>query len=126
MGYEIPGFKLGTLVAASDLSNDKYRFVTVNTGGKIARLNTAGGRADGVLQSPAVADRAAEVMVSGVTKLIAGAAIASTGPVTSDNQGRVIPASTAGHSINGIALETAAAAGEVIAVLLGYKGVVPA
>jgi hypothetical protein len=121
MGYEIPGFKLGTLVAASDLSADKYRFVVV-TAGKIARLNSAGGRADGVLQTPAIQDRAAEVMVSGVTKMIAGAAIAATGPVTSDVQGRVIPAAT-GNAINGIALETAAAAGEVIAVLLGYKGV---
>lgn len=125
MGYEIPGFKLGTLRAATDLTGDRYRFVVINATGQIARLNTAGGRADGVLQGPHPANEAAEVTVSGVTKMIAGAAIANTGPVTSDSQGRAVTAVT-GNTINGIALETAAAAGEVIAVLLGYKGVVPA
>jgi hypothetical protein len=121
MGFEIPGFKLGTQRAATDLSADRYRFVVLNTTGKIARLNTAGGKALGVLQSPAKADEAAEVTVSGVTKMVAGAAIANTGPVTSDAQGRVITAAS-GNAINGIALETASAAGDVIAVLLGYGG----
>lgn len=121
MAFEIPGQKLGTQRAASDLSNDRYRFVVLNGTGQIARLNTAGGKALGVLQSPAVADEAAEVMIGGVTKMVAGAAIATTGPVTSDAQGRVITAAT-GNTINGTALETAAAAGEIIAVLLGYGG----
>ena len=125
MGFEIPGFKLGTQVANADLDN-RYRFVTINTSAKVAQVGTAGARADGVLQTPAKSGLAAEVMVTGVTKLVAGAAIANTGPITSDNQGRAITATTAGHHINGIALETAAAAGEVIAVLLFYKGVVPA
>jgi hypothetical protein len=125
MAFEIPGFKLGTQVANADLA-DRYRFVTINSSGKIAQVGTAGAKAAGVLQSPALADKAAEVMVSGVSKVEAGAAIAAQGNVTSDATGRAIAASTATHSINGVALETAAAAGEVIAVLIGYGGVVPA
>jgi len=122
MGFEIPGFKLGTQVANADL-DDRYRFVVQNTSGKIAQVGTTGAKALGVLQSPAIAGEAAEVMVSGVSKVVAGAAIANTGPITSDSQGRAITAA-ATHTVNGIALETAAAAGEVIAVLLGYGGVV--
>jgi len=122
MGFEIPGYKLGTQVANADL-DDRYRFVVQNTSGKIAQVGTAGAKALGVLQSPAAAGEAAEVMISGVSKVVAGAAIASTGPITSDSQGRAITAA-ATHTVNGIALETAAAAGEVIAVLLGYGGVV--
>ena len=126
MGFEIPGAKLGTQRAAEDLSEARYRFVTQNTTGGIERLETAGGKALGVLQSPTESGEAAEVMLTGVTKMVAGAAIATTGEVTTDTQGRAVLASTAGHSINGIALETASAAGEVIAVLLGYRGAVPA
>ena len=61
------------------------------------------------------------LMLTGVTKMVAGAAIANTGPITSDAQGRVITAAS-GNAINGVALETASAAGEVIAVRLGYGG----
>lgn len=120
MGYEIPGFKLGTLEAAADL-NDRYRFVTANTSGGVVLVTTAGGKAVGVLQSPTPNTRAAEIMVDGVSKVEAGAAIVSIGPVTSDGEGRVIIAA-AGNTINGIALETADAAGEIIAVLLSYGG----
>lgn len=124
MGFEIPGFKIGTQVAAADLTASRHRFVTLDTSGKVALAGTAGVKALGVLQSPAAAGEAAEVMVDGVTKVIAGAAIAATGPVTTDSQGRAITAA-ATHTVNGVALQTAAAAGEVIAVLLGYGGVVP-
>lgn len=124
MGFEIPGFKVGTQVAATDLTASRHRFVVLNTTGKVALAGTAGVKALGVLQSPAAAGEAAEVMIDGVTKVIAGAAIANTGPITTDNQGRAITAAT-GNTVNGIALQTAAAAGEVIAVLLGYGGVTP-
>jgi hypothetical protein len=120
MGFEIPGFKLGTQVANAALPN-RYRFATLTTAGKIAQVSTAGGKAVGVIQSPAAADEAVELTVTGVSKVEAGAAIANTGPISSDAQGRAITAAT-GNAINGIALETAAAAGEVIAVLLGYGG----
>lgn len=129
MGFEIPGLKLGTQVAAAALTN-RYRFVTFGADASIAQVGTAGARSVGVLQSPAEAGKAAEVMVSGVSKVVAGAAItlAASGvtPVTSDNQGRAITTTTAGHQLNGIALEPAAAAGDVIAVLIGNYGVVPA
>lgn len=124
MGFEIPGFKLGTQVASAALT-ERHRFVELTTTGTIAQVDTAGAAAIGVLQDTVAAGDAAEVTITGVSKVVAGAAITSTGPVTSDSQGRAITAAT-GNTVNGIALQTAAAAGEVIAVLLGYGGVVPA
>lgn len=120
MGFEIPGQKLGTQVAAAALG-DRYRFVTLTDAGTVAQAGTAGAKALGVLQSPAESGEAAEVMITGVSKVEAGAAITKAGPVSTDAQGRVIAAAE-GHTINGVALETAGAAGEVIAVLLGYGG----
>jgi hypothetical protein len=124
MGFEIPGFKVGTQVAAANLTAN--RFVTFNTAGKVAQVGTAGAKADGVVTDAVSADEATPVETHGVAMVEAGAAIANCGPVTSDNQGRAIATTTAGHHLNGIALETAAAAGEIIAVLVTYKGVVPA
>ena len=120
MGFEIPGQKLGTQRAADALTN-RYRFATIDTAGQVVQVSAAGAKAVGVLQSPAEAGEAAELMITGVSKVEAGAAIANTGPIASDVQGRAITAVT-GNVINGIALETASAAGEVIAVLLGYGG----
>lgn len=121
MGFEIPGYKLGTQRAATALDN-RYRFVVVNGSGQIAQAG-AGVRATGVLQSPAAANDAAEVMVSGVSKVEAGAAITEGDDVTPDASGRAITAAAAsGNTIVGTALESAGAAGEVIAVLLGYGG----
>jgi hypothetical protein len=124
MGFEIPGFKVGTQVAAAALTAN--RFVTFNITGKVAQVGTAGAHADGVVTDAVSADEATPVETHGVAMVEAGAAIATCGPVTSDATGRAITASTAGHSINGIALETAAAAGEIIAVLVTYRGLVPA
>lgn len=124
MAFEIPGFKLGTQVAAEALTGG--RFVEINTTGGVAAIGAAGGRADGVVTEDVSSGDAAPVETHGVAKVVAGAAIANAGPVTSDAEGRAIAASTVGHAINGIALETAAAAGEVIAVMVRYGGVVPA
>lgn len=124
MAFEIPGFRLGTQVAAANLTGG--RFGVIGTAGTIAAVSAAGGRADGVIVDDVASGEAVTFGTSGVEMVVAGAAIANRGPVTSDTQGRAIAASTTGHSINGIALETASAAGEVIAVLVGYKGLVPA
>lgn len=123
MGFEIPGFRLGTQVAADDLTGG--RFGVIGTAGTIAAVESAGARADGVIVDAVEQGEAVTLGTSGVEKVVAGDAITDCGPVTSDDQGRAITISTEGHSINGIALETASAAGEVIAVLVGYQGVVP-
>jgi hypothetical protein len=92
MAYEgkletIPG-----LTAAGDLSADQFKFVTIGASG-VARNVTNGGYVDGVLQDkPAAAGRAATVANGGVSKTVAGAAVAKGAKVMSDATGRAVTA----------------------------------
>lgn len=107
-----------TLRAAGDLSASQNCFVLVNSDGRVAVVASAGGDADGVLQNdPAAIDREAEVAFSGVVKVVAGDAVTRGAKVQSDALGRAITAASGDHVL-GRALETAGAAGDIIAVLL--------
>lgn len=68
MAYEIPGFSI-TLEAASDLSTSQYKFVKLDSSGKAAAIAAATDIPVGVLQNKPTSGQAADVMVSGVTKL---------------------------------------------------------
>ncbi|NPV72075.1 MAG: DUF2190 family protein [Firmicutes bacterium] len=134
MAYEIPVFDF-TLEAAADLSASQYRFVRVDANGRAA-LCGAGQPAVGVLQNkPSAAGQAAQVRALGITKVVAGAAIAKGALVASDASGQAVAATVTtantttgaltGSHVAGIALEAAAAAGGVISVLLLPMGAVP-
>lgn len=116
MSIEIPG-RLIPLEASADLSANQHRFLVVDANGQVA-VAGAGVLAVGVLQNdPAAQGEAATVMLDGVSKVVAGAAVTSGAEVASDASGRAVTAAT-GNRVNGIALETCANAGEVIAVAL--------
>jgi hypothetical protein len=125
MAYEIPGFKLGTLLSDADLSASQFRFVNANADGEVIRNVTAGADVLGVLNNkPNAAGQACEIVVDGVAKVVAGAAItlgANGTKVMSDNQGRAV-AATATNKAVGYALAAAGAAGEIIPVLLLRMG----
>jgi hypothetical protein len=109
----------------------QYAFV------KVTAANTCGladGTANevpiGVLQNkPQVVGQAATVAIRGVSKAIAGAQISAVGPVKLDSSGRVITATLPadGALMVGVALQTAAAANNIIPVLLmaGHATLVP-
>jgi DNA-binding transcriptional regulator LsrR (DeoR family) len=82
----------------------------------------AGEHAVGVLQDkPDAAGRAGGVMMYGITKCKAGAAVAVNALVTPDASGRAVTAAS-NDFIFGIALEAAANADEIIAVALQAIG----
>lgn len=127
MAYDSPGRKLTGKRAAADLSALQFRFVVQNSLGFIAQSTTAGGVAIGVLQNKPGNNEPAEVMVTGTSKVVAGAAVSEGAHVMSDAFGRAVPvvASAAFPAVNyrvGIAQSTAAAAGEVISVELLHMG----
>lgn len=125
MAYESPGRTLaGTQNAAADLSANQYRFVRRNGSGLIALIGTAGQQADGVLQNKPKAARNCTVMETGISKVVAGAAVPIDSLVMSDVQGRAVVATT-GLQILGRALIAAGAAGEIISVDLSYRGLAP-
>lgn len=124
MAYEgnldcIPG-----IVASGDLSADQFKFMTITATG--AALNTtAGGICDGVLQDkPTALGHAASVGSRGVSKVMAGAAVAAGVLVASDANGKAVLATT-GQAVQGRSLEAAGADGDLIAVSLDTSGVAP-
>lgn len=107
--------------AGSDLSTKQYYFVVRNSSGQLA-LAGNGATADGVLQDkPAAAGRAAAYAISGLSKVVAGAAIARGAQVASDANGKAKTAVT-GNRVLGRAHIAAAADGDVISVILKLQG----
>lgn len=124
MSYEVPGFKIGTLTASSDLSGSQFRYVKVSGSGTVTICAAASDVPLGILQNKPKAGEAADVMVTGISKLAAGAAVAAGAEVGSDATGRGIAGAT-GTRVMGQALEAASAAGQIIAVALPFGRAVP-
>lgn len=128
-----------TVTAGADLSAAQFRAVKLNSSGAVV-LAGAGEDAIGVLQSKPASGQAATVRVAGITKFVAGAAIAGGVRVASDASGKaktavaasvktddagaaadaVVASFTLGH-----AMEASAGADQVISVLLAKSGAVP-
>lgn len=108
-----------TFRAAADLSASQYRYVALDTAGRVALVASAGGFAIGVLQNkPAALDAAASVVtVAGVkAKVVAGDTVTAGDILQSDDEGRAITAST-GDFVTGKAV-TGGAVGELIETIL--------
>lgn len=113
MAVENPLFTI-TLAAGADLSAKQFLAV-VPTAGKAA-VAGAGVKCLGVLQNKPTADQAATVVVHGITKAIAGAAITAGAQVEVNAQGEFITLNT-GVSV-GFALDAAAGDGSVFTLCL--------
>lgn len=124
--------------AATDLSGSQFRIVKGVAGG--VALSGAGERSFGILQNKPAAGQAGTVRVGGVSKVVAGGAVAQGAAITSDPTGRAITATLArtktddagaavdpliGSYVLGEAIEAAANAGDLIAVLITHAGAVP-
>ena len=119
MAFEDIGKSI-SLPADADLSASQDCFVKLANSSGVARaaLCSTGQDAIGVLQNdPDAANRAAQIAISGICKIKAGAAITAGANVGSDSTGRGITVATGGY-IMGKALESAAAANEKIAMLI--------
>lgn len=133
MAVEVPGKTFGFAVAAADYSGAGYQFrsvevttAAVGTLGEptVARSNAAAERIAGILYNRPKSGKAASVIVDGIVKWEAGAAIATAGlPITNDDQGRAVVA-TSGQIVHGTSLQGAGDAGEIISVELKPQSVV--
>jgi predicted RecA/RadA family phage recombinase len=119
VAYEQPGYKF-TLLAAADLRTHQFKFVDVDATGRAA-LGANGGRVIGVNQGKPNTGEAVEITHSGISKVYAGAAVAAGDEIMSDATGRAITATSTNQRI-GVALQAAAAANVLIAVLLRTRG----
>lgn len=103
-----------SLEADGDQSGNQNRFMLLGASG-IALNTVAGGPCLGVLQNKPTAGKIGELAYNGVVKIVAGDAVAAGANIKSDNVGRAVTATDYGQ---GVALEAASAAGDIIAVLL--------
>ena len=101
--------------AAADLSSSQH-FVVVLSSGEAALSGTAAIPL-GVLQNKPESGQTASVRVEGISRAVAGAAIAEGAAVASDANGKLRTAVSGDYPV-GQALEAAAADGDVIAVSL--------
>lgn len=102
----------------SDQSANFGRFMK-GVGAGVEMNDIAGGLCVGVLDTndANAAGKSAPIVISGVTKVAAGAAVAKWASIQSDATGRAVAAAAGGRP-QGIALEAATAAGQMIAVML--------
>ena len=135
---EIPGFNL-SLIAATDLSAKQHYLVKIDTNGKAA-LAAAGEAAAGVLQDKPASGAVGTVQTSGVSRCVAGEAIAKGALVASNASGKAKPAVLGktdtsdvgaaadpliGSHVIGIALTAAGAEDEEFSLLIQPRGAVP-
>jgi len=125
MATQQPAFSIGTLTAAADLSAKQFHAVKITAAQQVNLSTVAGEPVIGILQNKPASGAAADIMVIGVTKVKAGAAIAAGASVMAGADGRIITAATAGSEVIGKALEAAANADEIISILLvAHQGIV--
>jgi hypothetical protein len=93
---------LGVYISAS-------RTVTIDATGGVAIY--------GILQNTPGQGQAADVVISGISKAVAGAAVSANDPLMTDSSGRVITATSTNHRF-ATAIESASGAGQIITVLV--------
>ena len=124
MAFETPGFAF-SLEASADLSAAQHHCVDVDSNGRVAVVTGSGDDVAAILQNdPDALGNAAALMKTGISKVVAGAAVAAGALVMSNASGRAITA-TSGQVVFGRALEAAGGDGEVIPVLLGETQILP-
>jgi len=120
MAKEIRGFAR-TYLVAGDMSANLFKFVKLSGSTAVAAA-AATDPVVGVLQNkPTASGQPATVMIDGVSKVIAGAAITAGSVVYIDSTGRATSTAASNKSV-GIAESAATGAGEVISVLLKPLG----
>jgi len=93
-----------TFIAGEDLSTAQFKFVTLESDGKVDLADTAGENCIGVLLVQGEEDRAVTVTMSGTVIVEAGGTVTNGGAVSTDATGRAVD-STAGDIIMGYARE---------------------
>lgn len=116
MATQTPTFCI-TRTANADLSAKQYYFVEAIAGGKADACNAITDVALGVLQNDPTSGLPAAIAVLGTSKVVAGAAIAECARVAPMASGKAQTSAITQYA-RGIALEAAAADGDIIEILL--------
>jgi len=125
MARETQGFALTGMVAAAALTTRQFYPAKVTAANTVNICTVDGEIFDGVLQDAPASGAAANVMASGITKVVAGEALAAGDMWGVDSTGRAkkveatVTGADVGDFFGGRVLEAAAAAGELATVTIG-------
>ena len=123
MSYDDPGKTISRLADAdfSVSATHQYRGVIFAAGGEFTTVTGAGVDILGALQNDPVSGAEGTIMVNGITKARAGAAVTEGDIVMVDADGDFITATATNKGV-GFAMRAAGAAGELFPVLLMNLG----
>lgn len=125
MAYEVPGFKISGLEAAADLSTHQFKFVKLDTAGRVAAISAVTDIPIGILQNkPSGIGVAAEVMADGISKVQGDADLARDDMIGTSIDGQAakyIAGTDTTKYIVGRVLEDNSAAGGLATVLFDCK-----
>jgi hypothetical protein len=108
--------------AGADLTTKQYHFMRFDGNGNIVACDGAGQFSLGLLQDlPKEAGRACSVAYGGVSKCVAGAAIARGALVATNAAGRAVVSAGGAHTV-GYALTPAGADGEQFSLVITHAG----
>lgn len=107
-----------TKLASEDLSAKQFHIVQMDSSGDMEVGEGATDLLLGVLQDKPESGQAGCYRHMGTTKVVAGGAIAIGARVTSDATGEAVTTTTNGDVVVGVALEAAAADGDIIEIQL--------
>lgn len=124
MAVEIPGFEL-PFEAAEDLSAKQYYFVKLDGDGKIVAPTAVTDQVIGVLQNDPDTGEMGSVMIFGVSKVVADAAITLGDIIGTSLDGQAQTAVATQYSC-GKALETVTGVGQIFKALIGPGFIVKA
>ena len=116
MAWEQPNFNV-TFPASADLKTKQFYVVRLATDGQVEVCTSATERPLGILQNkPDAADVEANVMIIGVSKFVADAAVSVGAALGTSADGQVVTKTGSGTDgfVIGTALEASAQAGDII------------
>lgn len=106
-------------VAAATFASSQFLAAELNsTEGQAKVCDNAGDTVLGIIQDNVPSGAASLIRVQGITKWVAGAAISIGDRVGTNSSGKCVAKTANNDKIAGIALQAAAADGDIIAVLL--------
>lgn len=111
--------RIGSLTASADLRTHQFKGVKISGVRTVTVIALATDKVLGILQNKPNTAEPADVAISGEVLAMAGAAITAGADLMFDTSGRVITAATTGNRVIGQAIDSAAAAGEIISIALG-------
>lgn len=109
-----------SIPAAADLSSNQYRLIVVDTNGR-GTISAANNKVLGILQNkPAAQDAPARVRIAGISKMVAGEALAENDYIASNAQGFGTAAASAADEVCAICIAAVGGSADIADVVLRH------